>query len=338
MPKEIAHIHLAGIVLERCHPELRPHLKNHERIYNYGSVAPDLFYYDLTVYGEKSQVAWGEIIHGRDAEDTMLHVVALLDQSRMLREIDPLQSSRLLAFACGFLTHIAMDTIFHPYVYSSTGNYYASDPVERKHAESRHRLFETCMDYHILKLRRESLKEFRLSERIALNEEEKRTVLTAYADALRSAHQIDVDPDHVHRIVNRAFKKANRIIALFQNRPLSRFAVWLNRGLNGLLDPIANACYGPHRAQALLDFENLPAVPHPVTGEQMSGGDVRNMIEKAVDRSVQFVNASCNYWQGRINLADLRKVLRPYSLNNGLERVQTSAMQYSRVLPELLLR
>lgn len=338
MPKEISHIHIAGIVAERCHPELRPHLLKNERVYNFGSVAPDLFYYDSTIFGEKSKVAWGEIIHGRDAEDTMLHVVALLDQSRTLRESDPLRSSQLLAFACGFLTHIAADTIFHPYVYSSTGNYYAPDPLERKHAESRHRLFETCMDYHILGLRNQSLQEFRLSARIALSSEEKKAILPAYADALRTAHGVDVDADHVRRIVQRAYRKANRIIGLFQNRPLSRFVVWLNRRLNGAFDTIANAGYGPHRARAHLDFEKLPATPHPVTGEQMTGGDVRDLIEKAVARAMHFVDVSFDFREGRIDLTDLRSVLRPLSLNNGLEQVRTDAMQYSRVLPALLLR
>lgn len=307
-------------------------------MYNFGSVAPDLFYYDLTIFGEKSRVAWGEIIHGRDAEDTMLHVVALLDQSRSLRENDPRRSSQLLAFACGFLTHIAADTIFHPYVYSSTGNYYAPDPLERKHAESRHRLFETCMDYHILGLRNQNLREFQLSARIALRSDEKKAILPAYADALRIGHGIDVDADHVRRIVQRACRKANRIVGLFQNRLLSRLIVWLNRGLNGALDTIASAVYGPHRARAHLDFENLPATPHPVTGEQMKGGDVRDLIEKAVVRATHFVDISYDYREGRIELTDLRSVLRPFSLNNGLEQVRADAMQYSRVLPALFLR
>ncbi len=337
MPKEISHVHIAEIIAGRC-PKLRPHAEQHSRIYNFGSVAPDLFYYDSTLFGEPSRIAWGEIIHGRDAEDTMLHVVALLDQSMRCAQDDPTRSSQLLAFACGFLTHIAADTIFHPYVYSATGNYYAPDPLERKHAESRHRLFETCMDYHILRLRNQSLRDFRLSAQISLLPAEQKVILPAYADALRTGHNVDVDPDHVVRIVQRSYRKASRILRLFQNQTLARLAVGLNRRLNGAFDTIANAGYGPHRARTVLDFERLPSLPHPVTGKPMPGGSVKDLIEKAVIRGTSFVNAALDYSAGEMDRSSLRRVLRPYSLNNGLEQVRTDAMQYSQVLPALLVR
>ena len=56
------------------------------------------------------------------------------------------------AFVCGFLSHMALDIVFHPWVYAVTGPYYDPDPDRQADSQMSHRLVESWLD--LLMLRR----------------------------------------------------------------------------------------------------------------------------------------------------------------------------------------
>ena len=342
MPKEITHIHIANIALDHYSADVSQLLTKQKRIYEIGSVAPDLYYYDIPLpLIEKSIIPWGEKIHGRDGNDTMLHVFALLDHAKAIQSVLPVKASKIFAFTCGFLTHIAADTIFHPYIYSITGNYYADDLKERRLASSRHRLFESCLDQYILLQNHQSLKSFHLHDRIRFESKaDADFILNSLADAMSQSHDSAADIDHVRRITHRSYRRALQIISLFQLRPFAQTIIHLNRlvFLEGRFDAAASTVYGPHTAQSYIDFANLPDTPHPVLGTTLKAGNVLNLIDKSTHRCIDFITAAYNYYTGQISIGQAKKILRPYSLNNGLERTRTDAMQYFKVMPALTLR
>lgn len=337
MPKEITHIHIAEKILNALPESVQLILKQNQSSYYFGSIAPDIFYYDVANIKNRtieSRIEWGEIIHGRYGNDTMLHLIYILDQIRANKSDNSRNSTNhrnsiLLSFVCGFLTHIAADTIFHPYIYSVTGNYYDQNQTEHKASIARHRLFETCLDQHILKQREISLADFKLNQWFNLNELEKPTILNMYADSLQIANDLHLNSKLMRRIVYRCYRKTCLITQVFQNRPASKVLIKLNRRLNGRLSGAANAVYGDQ--VVLIPFESLPNTPHPVTGEELKGGNVLNMVNQSIKRGVDFANASFLYVKGQTSLSSLRQKLRPYSLNNGLERVATDDMTYSKI-------
>ena len=55
------------------------------------------------------------------------------------------------AFVCGFLSHMALDIVFHPWVYAVTGPYYDADPVRQANSQMCHRLVKSWLDLAMLR-------------------------------------------------------------------------------------------------------------------------------------------------------------------------------------------
>ncbi|MBW7857262.1 MAG: hypothetical protein H3C43_02935, partial [Leptonema sp. (in: Bacteria)] len=177
--------------------------------------------------------------------------------------------------------------------------------------------------------RNTTLADFKLNQWFTLPKSVKRSILNEYADSLRIVLEPQLNAKSVRKIVYRSYRKACFLIKVFQNQPISKFLIQFNRSVNGKLNGAANAVYG--NQPVLIPFESLPATPHPVTGKKLNGGNVSNMIERSIQRGIGFVNAAFLYSQNQLTISGLRKQLRPYSLNNGLERVATDEMKYSNI-------
>lgn len=121
-----------------------------------GTSAPDLFYFPLmpTVKTECNNFYWDDIAdlihHGR----TYDLFCELLDEAKKLKSDKNTKNNgeKLLAFAIGFYCHVITDCIFHPYVYRSTGDDWAtgagsflSNPEENI-AEYKHKYQECLID------------------------------------------------------------------------------------------------------------------------------------------------------------------------------------------------
>ena len=75
---------------------------------------------------DRDYAHWGEIIHGGQGEDTGTPIREML---RRLQNRPPnAEDDARFAFVCGFLSHMALDIVFHPWVYAVTGPYYDPDP------------------------------------------------------------------------------------------------------------------------------------------------------------------------------------------------------------------
>ena len=55
-----------------------------------------------------------------------------------------------VAFVCGLLSHVAMDSCFHPLIYHITGNYYSVDPRKQQQAKWRHWIFEKWLNHRLV--------------------------------------------------------------------------------------------------------------------------------------------------------------------------------------------
>ena len=316
-------------------------LHRNDRPYSFGSMSPDLYYYDIRLPLEKKHdLELGEIIHGRYGNDNSMHVLWMLERCVQIKEKNPASLEPLFAFLCGYLTHVAADTIFHPYVYSVSGNYYDPNPAERATAEGRHRLFETLLDFHILKLRNQSLKDFQLLERIN-PKEHKKDLLEFFSKGMSHANGPDgqsmPEMNSIHWITERSFHRSRTMIGMFQNRPLVAGLKSLNKRMNGKISHIAYLGYvRNHVASNEIHFSELNPAPHPVTGADY-GGPVPELIERSTRRGKDYLDVCWRRLSGEVSAETAREVLRPLSLNNGLEMTPTEEMVHYRIHPALNL-
>lgn len=143
MPKEITH----WIIADRIHQQmedcpLKTCLSENIYMYYIGAIALDTPYYLTGSYHNFFQ-ALASRLHGIKGENTY-------DPIYMLVKSYPDTIPRpVWAFLCGVITHIMIDSSFHPLVYYLTGDYNDPEPVKRLGAVVNHRRWESGLDIHM---------------------------------------------------------------------------------------------------------------------------------------------------------------------------------------------
>lgn len=134
MPKENTHIFFAYNLLQEFEDsETRQAISRHISTYLLGAISPDTFYYSR-------HATISDYLHGKDGNPTNALTLEMIERAR--DEMD-------LVFVLGYLTHCALDIVFHPVIYYLSGNYYDKDPAKRDQAVYTHRHLETCLDVQL---------------------------------------------------------------------------------------------------------------------------------------------------------------------------------------------
>jgi len=142
MPGEMTHwlvLEEATARLQNDSPELARIISENKSAARLGAMIHDAaYYYKL---GGKPPEAMAALLHGSFENNTFEPLVKLAGciQKQEKKDI-------LWATLFGMVSHFATDIEFHPFVYFQTGDYYDSDPSERKNARRRHRLLEVYID------------------------------------------------------------------------------------------------------------------------------------------------------------------------------------------------
>jgi len=132
MPKENTHLHFANRVAEKINDKkLLPIIKNNLNCFYLGSITPDAFYYGK----DKSITDISDFFHKENFNPFLFFQKS--------------EDEKDLAFLLGFISHCALDKIFHPIIESLSGDYYDPDPIKRKNSVYLHRHLETCLDKQI---------------------------------------------------------------------------------------------------------------------------------------------------------------------------------------------
>ena len=357
MPKEVSHILLAeksvelmassknkkkaliGVTLESI-------AKKYPKAFAFGSVAPDIFFYDIKFPWERKNkprgLSWGERIHGNLGEHTLKHIILQLETLRAKNIPYSLEQKEMLfAFSLGYLTHVALDSIIHPIVYYFAGNYYDQNPAEKQKSEMRHRVMETILDLYNLDFYHSDLKKFDALKKIRLNSSERKTIFQFYAWSLEATWpQFVLKRVTLRKLVYRGYKKLFGFNRLFQNRLFARCALKWNRIKNdkisfysSLVYPAKNyETYLSSSEHRLFKIEDLSVYRNPLTNQEKHINP-NYLRKKVLARVHRFFTVAYKLYKAETNPADAETKLKGYSLNHGQVGLRTDAMAYFSPLP-----
>lgn len=283
MPKENTHVFLAHAILSTIEDhEIRHTLSAQLAPFLLGSIIPDTMYYS-------PHASVSDTLHGKDGNPTNFLLPDMLG---------PAGSNRDLAFGCGYLTHCALDIVFHPVVYYLSGNYYDPDPHKRAHAVYMHRHIETCLDVRLANPHRiHSLLHPTLLKGLAFEE------------ALARRFSIPVPA------IRQALRKQLRYSRLFSSplafrlmHTLNRLAIVKDGTSLGLF--YGNCHIEPDPLDETITFRDL------ITGaEQMQS--IPALIQTASAKAHTMIRHAWAYAHGDINADDLRQAIPGESLDTG---------------------
>ncbi len=329
MPKEISHIYFAEEIKKTLSSGIQKIIDEHIHLYRYGSSSPDLFYYTLPSkkYQKLQNLDIGSKIH--DDINNLSPIYDLLKKAKKSNT----EKNKLFSFVCGYLTHVAVDTYFHPYIYSITGHYFHTDSKKQKEYQANHRLYETCLDLFILKeFYKVSIKDFRLKKRLFLKKHQesilKEYALSIYESFFKKNHFID--EKELIQYAYQCYKNQKRLVSLFLKKRLISFLKQLPL-LKEQTSLIA-LCYIEHYEYHQLNFWKLESI-HPVSQKNINYhfSDITKLI---LNRGKQFIESAYRFvYTESLSFSDLCKKIPHYSLNTGMIRTPTTKMKYFNIHP-----
>lgn len=284
MPKENTHAAFAHTVLDQIgNAALKRCVSSWIGAYLLGAVSPDTFYY--SPYAHVS-----ERLHGKAGTPTNELLPDLLQAPREMRDV---------AFACGYLSHCALDIVFHPMIYYLSGNYYDPDARQRARAVYRHRHLETCMDISI-------------GNRVRIHGLLRAGMVEGSAFERYIAGTFALAP----AAIRRAYRAQ-----LFYNRAFASPAAWLLARVLlavGLMrDPNARGLfYGDCRDDGNDPFSGVIGYRDLLQGDEIVS-TVPTLLRAARQKATSMIQAAWSYTQGAISLADLLSAVPGESLDTG---------------------
>lgn len=317
MGKEISHILCAEQVAHggvgSLSDRLRSVLKDALHSFHFGSIVADTFFYAVRLPFEGKRIfCFGDVIHGSDGNDTSRPALEML---RFLRgtQNDPLFAEKA-AFACGFLTHIALDSVLHPFVYHVSGNYYAACAAERNAARARHRLVESWLDLQVLRQASLELPGCTFLPDIRRNGVVNRELLRFFSSACTGGN--GDEPTCWHDL-QRGYRVQMALNALFGNRGAAALVNRADRLFAGRLGSFLALFYPWGYSEIPGEILHFDSYTHPVTGEILEGGFAR-LWSDALQRGEIFLAAADRFLFGAGNDDALGNAVQGFSLNTGL--------------------
>lgn len=372
MPKEITHCILAeraarvmGVSGSRRNREIGAEICSlfdaHPELLYFGSVAPDIFFYDIKMPWElrvkHRGLIWGELIHGTHGEDSLAHIFEIfeilktpaLQQKILGRAFSEKDKDAVLLFVLGYLTHVALDTVMHPIVYYYAGDYYAKDRGEKLRAEARHRAIETILDLYNLEAVSSDLRRFKAMKKMALPRGCRDLILGVYTLSLlrawpdvaarefpgNTSGTEGIRSHPLFKAALRGYKKQIFFNKIFQNAGLARSGLWYNKRKkdklhfnSSLLYPaLSYQAYERRYPESHFRISDIRTFCHPLTNREFAVHPDR-LRRRVLARSRAFMRTAWLYARGKVGEGESRRVLRGYSLNNGKVGVPTSEMKF----------
>jgi hypothetical protein len=277
-----------------------------------GSIAPDIFFYAIRIpFLERGSCRSGEIIHGSVGNDTGIVPLTMLSELRTEGKGDPLFGEKF-AFCCGYLTHMAFDCAFHPYVYYVSGDYYDLSPEGKKNARTRHRLIESWLDVYLLQKLSVEPKDFDALRAMRRERRLNRQLLRFFFGAFTAVREDDSTFEHLLR----GFNVQMLLNSWYPKASCGKFFSLLNRLLHGKLDPFVALFYPWGYRQVPREVFDFQSYRHPVTGCEIRE-DFDGLWKRAGDLAQNFIRAASRYVLIDGDEGRFREVVKGYSLSMG---------------------
>lgn len=134
MPNALTHYVFAEEVLRSLPDEIRARLGGREKLYYFASMGGDVLY-GLNFSSDKVKRGYGDVVHSVKVKESF--------EEALSKEL----SVDNLSFVLGFITHYALDSVMHPYIF------YAQKVKVAPHVDdgwqgNTHMLVETELDAH----------------------------------------------------------------------------------------------------------------------------------------------------------------------------------------------
>jgi hypothetical protein len=272
-----------------------------------GSQGPDLFFFNIKSKDHGQSVNLANQMHNKKINQQLIYLTDYVKKN---------YSDTLFSFYVGYLTHYALDTIIHPYIFYYSGKYNPNDSTTLKH-KGLHVRFERRVDIqfiqHVKKVNIYTYPVCELSYQADQVSSEISKLMGALAQDVYHVQNADV-------FYQEGYVQIKKVC---RHMVYDRFGI--KKILSSILDlypkksPIYYKDLSYHNNDRRFDYLNLnhQSWLHPVT-KKMYKYDVIALYEQAKHRCIELISKTSSYIkdQQKINLENLFKNL---SFDTGID-------------------
>lgn len=278
-----------------------------------GAQGPDYFYY---VLGQNKPTAQhlGNSIHKAKTRDFLCHLL----ESAITHE-----SEAMLAYLHGFLTHHALDTAIHPYIFYYTGLYKENEPETFKWA-GLHLQFERKVDIAFIKHQLNVLPhKKKLFQKTLPLKSLNAPIQTAIEEAVHKTFEVE----GAGALFNQGYQMMRRVGRVLVYDPTTLKQKFIAK-IESHKTPKNTYYQDLSHAQKTDDFDylNLSHTEwlHPVTGKP-STESVLDLYDQALGQSKIWIEAASKGYQNK-STEPLFNVLKDASYDTGLPVSESQTM------------
>jgi len=262
---------------------LRELINSNIDYYYFGAVFPDTFSYSQ----DKKISDISNFLHGGTGAPTNGVVFDVLDRTKYTRD------KKNLAFICGFLTHCAMDIVFHPVVEYFSGYKPQSSPRKASKSSYLHWHYETTIDK-------------RFNSEFYLKRIIKPTVVQdlIVASILNISEQVILDC--LKKQITYFRRTHSRLIYRIY-RMLSKIGLFERKYLGGFY---ANLKVDPTRLPENIQYKDI------ISGENRET-TMDGLMDQGIQTGVKMVESAFDYYCGNISRQVCEKTIAGNNLDTG---------------------
>lgn len=321
MPRDLSHVILADDVCEKLPAGMGKCIDAHKTAYHMGAVSPDSF-----LFGSDSKLSTR--MHGGLGDDTRGLVLEMLDDVR--GEQNKKLQERKKAFVFGYLTHMAVDAAFHPFVYSVSGSQVPENNPDQEHvklAKTRHRYVETWLDMHFINKKGYDFDNFRPLRKIVANVQNRREMTDFFCKNYQKNFDIK---DDLRGLYKKSMTMQLFLAKVTKNQTLGKILRRLDNFLDGRLGIAVSGFYQTDRKipEKLTEFSSYK---HPVTGKTVHAS-IDGLRQDAVDRAALMIAAADRY-AANGNRQEFLHAVPNVNLDTGIVDTRLSDIKQAQPLP-----
>ncbi|MDR1066700.1 MAG: zinc dependent phospholipase C family protein [Clostridiales bacterium] len=312
MPGLITHYICAQACGQKINDEqLKNLLLSRRRIYNIGAQGPDVFFYYLPSVFRKSIYQMGATMHKTKISDFFNSIITAIDKIDSARA-----KSSSIAYLCGYITHYALDSHTHPYIYYKSG-FKTDGDGKRKIAHSvNHRNFETNIDVLMLDIvSSEKPSDKKIWEFVNARYAEAMCVSELISGVLMDAYGFKLSKKQVYN----AFRSMRFINFILQSKGGRKRSV---------MEFIENITVKEHVVTSLIhgesdgyDYLNLKNGEwfYPWENKTSFNRAFTDMFDDAVDEAVVMMEKTYDYFRGNVSKNETLDVIGNRSMATGMD-------------------
>lgn len=310
MPGMITHYLCGQLCLDKLSDtSMSSVIQRNRQLYNLGTQGPDFFFYYLPALWRKRIAGVGGRLHNSRVGQ---YFGCLVDEVLGLK--DKKEKEAALAYLAGYLTHYALDTHAHPYVYYMSGFPTKGDKRPKLQYSIAHRSFETNLDTQLLRMvTGDKPSQRRLWQLVKVGKSEAGSSAGVISRCLGIVYGIKTDGREVYSAM-RSMARLTRVLQAFGGR---RKRILL--ALEGLTLQRGRATSMIHDQEVHSDYMNMGAKPWFYPWEKTSENisTFMEMFDSAIEDAEKFIRGLDALVSNRATRAEFLSLVGNKSFKSG---------------------